>query len=174
MTTVTLFKNSNGNVNVALKSGNTVAFILGRFFTTNAKLQAELQEAADNSQEFGIYVDIAEPEIDPECATPLDQLRKRVREEVMAELKAGGRLVDAGVSHQTLTQQSISSSASVAGQAELTEGQRKLAEDQTKVVEEGSNSPTPTVVVDSQTAGAVDTRTPQQIALDKLKAGNTN
>ena len=162
MTTVTLFKNSNGNVNVALKSGNTVAFILGRFFTTNAKLQAELQEAADNSQEFGIYVDMGEPEIDPECATPMDQLRKRIREETIAELKAGGRLVDAGVSVQTLTQQAMSSSASVAGQSELDEDQRKLAEQQTAVITEGSNNP------------PVDNRTAQQIALDKLKAGNTN
>lgn len=162
MTTVTLFKNSNGNVNVALKSGNTVAFILGRFFTTNTKLQAELQEAADNSQEFGVYVDVAEPEIDPECATPMDQLRKRIREETIAELKAGGHLVDAGVSVQTLTQQAMSSSTSVAGQVEQTEEQRKLAEQQTTVITEGSNNP------------SVDTRTPQQIALDKLKAGNTN
>jgi hypothetical protein len=174
MTTVTLFKNSNGNVNVALKSGNTVAFILGRFFTTNTKLQAELQEAADNNQEFGIYVDIGEPQIDPECATPMDQLKKRLREEIMQELKSGGKLVDAGVSHQTLTQQAISSSASVAGQTELTEDQRKLAESQTKEVVEGSSTTTSLTTNLHNPADVVDTRTPQQITLDKLKAGGTN
>lgn len=138
MPQVTLFKNTHGNVNVALKSGRCVAFIMGRFFTTDKRLAAELQEAADADQEFGVYVDVAEPEIDPECATPMDQMKKRMREELLAELKSEGRLVDAGTSTQTLTQQAMTSSAGVAGQAPLSEAAQELAEAQTTTVTEGS------------------------------------
>ena len=149
MTTVTLFKNSNGNVNVALKSGRTVAFILGRFFTVDKKLEAELQAAADEGQEFGVYVDPAEPEIDPECATPMDQMKKRVRDELMAELASQGRLVDAGTSSQTLTQAGMTSTAGVAGQTPLSAEAKELAEKQ--LAESASAS-----VTEGSTASALD------------------
>lgn len=140
MPNVTLFKNSNGNVNVALKSGRTVAFILGRFFTVDKRLQEELYAAADNDQEFGVYIDPQEPEIDPDCATPMDQMKKRMRDELLAELKSEGRLVDAGSSSQTLSQAGMTTTAGVAGQAPLSEAAKELAESQTAVAE-GSAAP---------------------------------
>ena len=154
-TPVTLFKNQNGNCNAVLRSGTVIAFISGKFFTTKASLQAELQAAADNENEFGIYVDPAEPTIDPEFASPMDQLRKKHRDELLAELKAGGKLVDAGVSAGTLTQQAMTTSNQMPGQAELTDEQKALAEQQKAAIEEGSE----------------DTRNEQQKLLDKLKAG---
>lgn len=157
MTTVTLFKNSNGNVNVALKSGRTVAFILGRFFTVDKKLQAELQEAADADQEFGVYVDPSEPEIDPECATPMDQMKKRMRDELMAELASQGRLVDAGNSSQTLTQAGMTTTAGVAGQAPLSEEAKALAESQLAASGSGSAAePVAGAVTEGSTLSALE------------------
>lgn len=95
MTEVTLFKNVHGCVNVALRSGQTVAFLEGRFFTTNKKLEAELTEAAKDG-EFGVYVDVEAPTIDPDAATPMDQLKKKLRAEILAEMAASN--VDTGTS----------------------------------------------------------------------------
>lgn len=99
---VTLFKNMNGNCKVALRSGEVVAFVQanagggpGQFFTTSSKLQKELQAAADEG-EFGIFVDINEASIDPEAATPLQQLEKKLRAQIMAEMEA--KKIDAGTS----------------------------------------------------------------------------
>jgi hypothetical protein len=97
---VPLFKNSNGNVQIVLKDGTTVAFLKdpaggpGRFFTSNAKLMRQLQECVDSDQEFGVFIDSAEPTIDTNAATPMDQMRKKIREELMAELRAGGKIVE--------------------------------------------------------------------------------
>lgn len=158
MTEVTLFKNVHGNVNAALKSGTTVSFINGKFFTTVAKLQAELQECAETG-EFGVYVDLGEPTIDTECATPMDQLKRKLREELLAELKAGGQLVDAGVSHATNPTLGMTSTAEgAANGAEMSEEAKAL---QTQQQADLAKQQAP-----------VDTRTPAEIALAKLKAGN--
>lgn len=131
-TQVTLFKNTHGNVHVALKSGRTVAFINGKFFTKEAALETELMQAAQTG-EFGIYIDAEEQHIDPEFATPMDQLKKKLRDELMEELKTSGRLVDAGTSTQGPLQ--LQSTASVTGQAELTAEQRALIEEQRAAME---------------------------------------
>lgn len=134
MTTVTLFKNHNGNVGVALHlrdgSVQTVPFVSGKFFTTVKKLADALQEAADNA-EFGIYVDPNEPDIDPECATPMDQMKRKLREEVLAEMRAEGLLIkDAGVSSQATIQGSLATSADVVGATEPTAAEQALKQKQ--------------------------------------------
>ncbi|QHJ80720.1 MAG: hypothetical protein [Bacteriophage sp.] len=159
MAEVTLFKNVHGNVNAALKSGTTVSFINGKFFTTVDKLQAELQECAETG-EFGIFVDTTEPTIDTEYATPMDQLKRKIREELLAELKAGGQLVDAGVSHAT--NPTLGMTNSLEGSAngvEMTEEQKQLQAQQQANLAKQLQAP-------------IDTRTPAEIALAKLKAGN--
>lgn len=109
-TNVVLFKNAHGNVQVALPSGQVVPFMLdpangqGRFFTTNKKIERELQFAVDNDNEFGIYIDPAEPIIDVNAATPLEQLEKKIRAKILAEMAAGGKLIDAGTSVQSQAQ----------------------------------------------------------------------
>lgn len=161
-TPVTLFKNQHGNVNVALYVNgaiNTVAFVQGKFFTTDVQLQAALQRAAD-SYEFGIYVDPADDSIDPEFATPLDQLKKKLREEILAEMKAGGKLVDGGVSAPGSLQSSMTSTEGVVGAGELSEEAKELKEQQLaalKAVEAAKAVP--------EEGGALS-------ALEKLKLGN--
>jgi hypothetical protein len=153
MTEVTLFKNSHGCVHVALKSGQTVAFIEGKLFTTNKVLEAELQQAAD-VREFGIYVDPNEPRIDPECATPADQLRKKIRAELLAEM-AAKQPIDAGVSVQRPLQQSMTSTEGAVGAGELSATTEALKQAQI----DDLNSPVPT------------TLSPAQSALEKLRSG---
>jgi hypothetical protein len=155
MSEVTLFKNDHGCVHVALKSGQTVAFIEGKLFTTNKVLEQELQAAADVG-EFGIYVDANEPQIDPEFATPMDQMRKKMREELLVELAAGGRLVDAGTSSQKPLQQSMASSENIVGAGELDAATAALKQAQI----DDLNKPAP------EATGALS-------ALDRLKTGKS-
>lgn len=139
---VTLFKNQHGNVQVALPSGIVVPFMLdpatgqGRFFTSNKKIERELNFAVENDNEFGIYIDPAEPIIDVNAATPLEQLEKKLRAKIMAELAAGGKLIDAGISVQSQAQTNslIASTTSLPGATQT---------------EEASNLQASTILVDS-------------------------
>lgn len=134
----TLFKNANGNVGVVLPSLTTVAFIQGRFFTPNKKLQAELQRCVDNSNEFGIFIDAREPEIDLDASSPMEQLRKKIRKELEEEMKAK-HLIDAGTSTLTPEQAQASVAGTVdigtTGAAELTEEERALREKTSQVAQ---------------------------------------
>lgn len=179
---VTLFKNSNGNVQVALASGILVAFLLdpatgqGRFFTSNKKLEKYLQEAVDNDNEFGIYVDPAEPIIDTNAATPLEQLTKKIRQELLAELAAGGKLVDAGTSVLSQAQANAAISSTLANPGAV--------QSEAAVNLQASQAPAP-ILIDSkgQRVEPVDTTAPVDetvqptpeaspalSALEKLKA----
>lgn len=146
---VILFKNQHGNCSIVLRSLAVVSFINGKFFTVNAKLQDELKQAADNG-EFGVYVDQDEASIDPSAATPMDQLKKKLRDELMAELKAGGKLVDGGSSVEIpgQSQQSLATTADIVGAAELTPEEQALKDKQS-----------------AENLSALD-------KLNKLKAGN--
>ena len=133
---VILFKNTSGNCSIILKSLTKVSFIDGKFFTTNKKLQAELEAEAEDGN-FGLYIDTAEPSIDPNFATPMDQLRERLRKELMAELAAGGKLVDAGSSvvQPGQTQQSMSTTNNVVGAADLTPEEQAIKDGQAETKE---------------------------------------
>lgn len=144
-TPVTLFKNSNGNVNVALNhlgSVITIAFISGKFFTTDKRLEATLTDLAEHG-EFGIYIDQGEKDIDPEFATPMDQMKKKLRDELIAEMRAEGLLKDAGTSTQTPQQQSLGTSAdALVGAQGLSDPEQALRE---KQIEEINNPTQPNV-----------------------------
>lgn len=178
---VTLFKNSHGNVQIALASGVLVAFLLdpatgqGRFFTSNKKLERDLQAAVDNDNEFGVYIDPAEPIIDLNAATPLEQLKAKIRKELMAELQSGGQLIDAGISRPSPDQlnQAIASTTSLPG-ASLTEEQIQLQQSQAPApVIVDSNGQVVTDPVDpavETTVQPTDSNSPALSALEKLKA----
>lgn len=89
MAIVTLFKNKHGSVAVLTPKGEPIHFAQGRFWTTQAKFSNYLQQLADNGNECGVYVDPQEPEIDTENTTPLEILRRKIRLELEAEIKAG-------------------------------------------------------------------------------------
>lgn len=135
MTTVTLFKNIHGNCGCAINVGGsvvTVPFVSGKFFTTDKRLAAALEDLAEH-REMGIYVDANESNIDPECATPMDQMKRKLREEILAEMKAAGELTkDAGTSSQAPLSQSLANSTAIVGAAELTEAEKTLRDAQIK------------------------------------------
>lgn len=183
---VTLFKNHHGNVNVVLPSCRTVPFLLdpetnqGKFFTADVKLQRELQWAAEEG-EFGIFIDPNEPTIDMNAATPMEQLEKKIRAKIMAEM-AAGKVVDAGIStlSPAQVQAAMSSTTSVPG-AQLTEEQAALQNSQQNQTIQSGEGPAP-VLVDSngqvikptETIQPAGSNTPALSALGKLKAGKTS
>lgn len=134
MTEVTLFKNSHGNcaVVVTMPTGavEIVPFVSGKFFTTNKVLEEVLLKASE-TREFGVYVDKNETSIDPEYATPMDQMRKKVRDELIAQVKANPELLkDMGISIPAPLSQSLTNSTGVVGAAELTDTEKQLREKQ--------------------------------------------
>ena len=176
---VNLFKNSHGNVQVALPSGQVIPFMLdpgtgqGRYFTTNKKIERELMFAVENDNEFGIYIDPAEPVIDTNAATPLEQLEKKLRAKIMAELAAGGKLIDAGISVQSQAQTNsmIASTTSVPDASQTEEASQLQA---STVLVDSNGNRVETIVGDlSQPAEAATS--PSLNALEKLKlAGKTS
>jgi hypothetical protein len=134
MSEVTLFKNSHGNcaVVVTLPTGavETVPFVSGKFFTTNKVLESVLLKAAE-TREFGVYVDKNETSIDPEYATPMDQMRKKIRDELIAQMKANPELLkDMGISAPAPLSQSLTNTTGIVGAAELTEAEDALKQKQ--------------------------------------------
>lgn len=143
MATVTLFKNSHGNCGcpVTMPGGAiiTVPFVSGKFFTTDTRLEAVLNQLAEH-REMGIYVDTKESDIDPECATPIEQMKRKLREELIAEMKASGEMSkDFGTSDQKSIQQSLTNSTGIVGAAELTSAETALKQ---KQIEELNNPQT--------------------------------
>lgn len=76
MANAILFKNSAGSVNVVRK-GKTFPFNSGRFWTTNKEDEKLLKAIADAGEQ-GVWIDPAEPEIDPTAATPMEILRRKI------------------------------------------------------------------------------------------------
>lgn len=175
---VTLFKNSHGNVQVALPSGIVIPFMLdpgtgqGRYFTSNKKIERELNLAVENDNEFGIYIDPQEPVIDVNAATPLEQLEKKLRAKIMAELAQGGRLIDAGISVQSpaQTQSLIASTTSLPGASQTEEASNLQA---STILVDSNGQRLETIVADlNQPAAAAES--PALGALEKLKLAQAN
>lgn len=159
MSTVTLFKNINGNCAVALYVGvavHTVPFVSGKFFTTDEELEAVLIKAA-KTREFGVYIDANEPDIDPLCATPMEQMKRKAREELIAEMRANPDLArDMGISVQAPLSQSLTNSTGVVGAAELSDTEQALRDKQ---------------IADMNTPAAAGTNLSAADMLAKLKGG---
>lgn len=171
---VTLFKNSHGNIQIALYSGTLVAFLLdpdtnqGRFFTSNKKIEKELLIAVENENEFGVYIDPAEPVIDLNAATPMEQLEKKIRAKLMAELAAGGKLVDAGISSSTPAQMQAAISSSLANPGMTqSEEELKLQQEQQAL----ANAPAPILIgSNGEVVKPVETIQPEGSNSDALTA----
>lgn len=108
MSAVPLFKNRHGNVAV-VKGNNTFNFNSGRFFTTDpVKIRILLDIAERRDQ--GVYIDPREPEIDPDAATPMEVMKKRIIAEYLASQK---EVKDAGTSApRPLNQTAMNTAAS--------------------------------------------------------------
>jgi hypothetical protein len=84
-TTHTLFKSSLQSMQYVFKDGSMAHFINGRYYTPIIKRQEELQAEVDNGGCGGyVYVDPDEPTFDTNAATPVDALRAKILEELLA------------------------------------------------------------------------------------------
>lgn len=115
MTEVTLFKNHYGTVQVASTVG-VFPFVSGRFFTTDKNVEAHFKKLAENG-EHGIYIDPQEATVDPDAATPMDMLRKKIIAEHEAQKRTGG---DSGIT--TSEQAGIAASVVSTADSEINGG----------------------------------------------------
>lgn len=86
-----LFKSSIPNIFMILSSGIKAEFINGIYYTTNEASIAELQKEVALGHPH-ISIDPNETEIDTDAVTPYEQLKKKIRDEVMAEMRAATAL----------------------------------------------------------------------------------
>lgn len=162
-TVVPLFKNRTLG-SVVLEDGTLVAFANKQFYTQDTDLIARLKRAADKG-EFGIFIDPAEPDVDLEAATPMERLRKKHREELMAELAAGKAPVVAATSAPKVsTVASVGSTVSLTPTQQNPELNKALAEGE----QQAQTEPAPEVTETAPVSGAAQLST-----LEKLKAAAT-
>ena len=110
MSILTLFKNRYGSVSTIMKDGTRIAFVAGQYFTDVKKEYEFLKECAETKQ-CGVFVDKAQPEIDTENQSPIAMLKAKLREEILAELAAGGKNKIPQVSPGDSTQGTLAASA---------------------------------------------------------------
>lgn len=82
-----LFKSSVPNIFTILQTGTRVNFVNGVYFTTNKEDIAELTEEVLRGHPQ-IYIDANETEIDTKAVTPYEQLKQKIRGELLAEMAA--------------------------------------------------------------------------------------
>lgn len=80
------FHSHTPNIFTVLKTGTRVDFIGGMYYTKDEKIIEELTEMVATSDQF--YIDAAEPYVDPEALTPYEQLKKKIKAELVAEMEA--------------------------------------------------------------------------------------
>lgn len=103
-TSVPLFKVRRPNCAIVGYSGITYKFQgspHGRCWTTKPKEIEELLKLVE-AGEGGIYIDAAEPEIDPAAATPYDVMKKKIIAEYLANQRA---VKDGGEYEQSIQSQ---------------------------------------------------------------------
>lgn len=86
MATTTLFKHRKGNTTVVGAKGAMYHFqgVPGRYWARNKAEHEELMKLAETG-EAGIYIDPKEPEIDTDATTPMEQMKRKIIAEFMAE-----------------------------------------------------------------------------------------
>ena len=90
-----LYKSSMSAVNFICGNGDVITFAQGRYYTDNQKhisyLDAEIASGHPH-----IFIDPMEPEVASNLITPMQQLREKIRKELLAELAAGTPMKDMG------------------------------------------------------------------------------
>lgn len=111
------------------KNGKQAAFLNGQYTTDNqqeiSELMAEVGEIGKHSSKHPhIYVDADEQEIDSDALSPLEELKRKAREEVLAEMAAASNATnDMGTSIQgkLIPASSKDVEATAAGQNQVTD-----------------------------------------------------
>lgn len=93
MAIVPLFKHRKKHIRVTGHSLKCYTFTNHRYFTIDEAQIAELKKLVA-TKACGIYIDPNEAEIDTEASDPISQLQKSMREQILQELRAGGKLLE--------------------------------------------------------------------------------
>lgn len=100
MAIVPLFKHRKQFIKVVGHRNTVYAFTNYQYFTADKVEIAELQKLAASGG-CGIYVDPAHPTIDTDAATPMAQLEMSIKEKLLKQLIAEGRIVEPSTSDQS-------------------------------------------------------------------------
>lgn len=90
-----LYKSSMSAVNFICGNGDVITFAQGRYYTDNPSHIAYL-DAEIRSNHPHIFVDPNEREVASNMITPMQQMREKIRQELLAELAAGVPMKDMG------------------------------------------------------------------------------
>lgn len=100
MAVVPLFKHRRPYARIVGLSLRTYNFVNGQYFTLlDAEIKELMKIVSDKSS--GIYIDPNQPTIDTDAADPISQLKVSLREQVLADLRKEGKLLDPSESDQT-------------------------------------------------------------------------
>jgi hypothetical protein len=153
---VPLFKHRKPHARIVGLSLRTYNFVNGQYFTLiDAEIKELMKIVEDKSS--GIYIDPNQPTIDTDAADPISQLKLTMREQVLAELRKEGKLLDDSTSDQTGGVKGATSTAS------STIMQNSLAEHVNKGQETQANETRAETVIQTN---------PTLSNLEKLKQGN--
>lgn len=100
MAIVPLFKHRKQAVKLVGESGKTYVFRNGQYFSMLDADIAEMTKIA-KSRLTGVYIDPDQPTIDTEAADPVSIMKKNLREQILMELAAEGKLAEASHSDQS-------------------------------------------------------------------------
>ena len=90
-----LYKSSMSAVNFICGNGDVITFAQGRYYTDNPRHIAYL-DAEIASKHPHIFIDPLEKEVASNLVTPMQQLREKIRQELLLELAVGTPLKDMG------------------------------------------------------------------------------
>lgn len=110
MAIVPLFKHRKQAVKLVGESGKTYVFRNGQYFSMLDADIAEMTKIA-KSKLTGVYIDPDQPTIDTEAADPVSIMKKNLREQILMELAAEGKLAEASQSDQSPGLTKITSTA---------------------------------------------------------------
>ena len=95
-----LYKSTMSAVNFICGNGDVITFTQGKFYTDNERHIAYL-DAEIKSNHPHIFIDPLEREVASNMITPMQQLREKIRQELIEEMKAGPVHMNAGNTDQT-------------------------------------------------------------------------
>jgi hypothetical protein len=82
-----VFKASMPSVNYIFKNGKSAVFVKGRFVTSIASEISEIEEEIKTGHPH-LFIDPTDMEEDSNAATPVELLKQKMREEILAEMAA--------------------------------------------------------------------------------------
>lgn len=111
---VNLYYSTKPSMNYTFRDGTVAHFVNGTFFTALPKQIEELNDLVASGNPF-IYIKEGKEQIDRKLLDPTEALKARIREELIAEMKAGPVEKDLGNVAPPDIMSAVTTTADVAG-----------------------------------------------------------